>query len=71
MGYNILSLAIDEGKLADRNGVQEALAEVYDGGTHRFRVELEPGSGTIIRFQVIEGRPTGLEWREISFARVP
>jgi CubicO group peptidase (beta-lactamase class C family) len=69
--WGSMVVTLRDGKLVVRNGVLEGVAEVSDSATHQIRVELEPGDGTIIAFQLTDDRATALEWRRMRFTRVP
>jgi hypothetical protein len=54
-----VEVSVRDGRLYVVSGVLESVAEVYDGATHRWRVELS-GSGNVLQFFVEEGRVTAV-----------
>jgi hypothetical protein len=68
--WGSLEVSVRGDRIVVRNGVLECVAEVYDGTQHQIRVELEPRSGRVVAFQVVEGRPVSAEYNRIRYLRV-
>ena len=58
------------GKLHVRAGALRATAEVYDHVTDKLRVELEPGSGEIIEFKIVDGKAAAMIYGGREFKRI-
>jgi hypothetical protein len=69
--WGSLEVAVRDGRPVVRNGVLESVAEVFDGAQHRLRVELEPGAGRVVTFEVVDGRPVSAEYNGVRYRRVP
>jgi hypothetical protein len=54
--FGTIDVTFQDGRIRARNGVLESVAEVYDGTKHMLRVELTPGSGSVLEFLVTDGR---------------
>jgi CubicO group peptidase (beta-lactamase class C family) len=57
--WGSVEVSVRDGRLYVVNGVLESEAEVFDGTTHRWRVELS-GSGSVLQFFVEDGRVTAV-----------
>jgi CubicO group peptidase (beta-lactamase class C family) len=68
--WGSLEVSMRDGRLVVRNGVLECVAEVYDGTQHRLRVELEPGAGRVVTFEVVDGHPASAEYNGVRYRRV-
>jgi hypothetical protein len=68
--WGSLEVSVRDGRLVVRNGVLESVAEVFDGAQHRLRVELEPGAGRVVTFEVVDGRPVSAEYGGVRYRRV-
>jgi hypothetical protein len=68
--WGSLTVSTRDGRLVVRNGVLECVAEVFDGARHRLRVELEPGTGRVVTFEVVDGRPVSAEYNGVRYRRV-
>jgi CubicO group peptidase (beta-lactamase class C family) len=69
--WGSLEVSVRNGRLVVRNGVLECVAEVYDGAQHQLRVELEPRSGRVVTFQVVDGRAVSAQYNNVVYARAP
>ncbi len=56
--FGSLEVTLRDGRLHVRNGVLEGVAEVFDGTKNQLRVELTPGSGSVVEFVSADGRIT-------------
>ena len=68
--WGSLEVSVRDDRLVVRNGVLECVAEVYDGTRHQLRVELEPGSGRVVTFQVVDRRAVSAEYGGVRYPRV-
>jgi CubicO group peptidase (beta-lactamase class C family) len=68
--FGTIDVTFQDGRIRARNGVLESVAEVYDGTKHMLRVELTPGSGSVLEFLVTDGRVTGMMANGRRLARV-
>lgn len=68
--WGSLEVSVRDGRFLVRNGVLECVAEVFDGAHHRLRVELEPRSGRVVTFEVVEGRAVSAEYNGVRYLRV-
>ena len=68
--FGSLVVSVRDGRLYVANGVLESVAEVYDGAPYKWRVELTPGSGSVLEFQVEDGRVTGVSFEGPRLRRV-
>jgi CubicO group peptidase (beta-lactamase class C family) len=60
---------VSDGRLWAEIGLLKSIAEVFDGTTHRLRVEMEPGSGEVVEFKVVDGKVTGVKFSNRDFVR--
>jgi hypothetical protein len=68
--WGSLEVSVRDGRLVVRNGVLECVAEVFDGAQHRLRVELEPGAGRVLTFEVVDGHPVSAEYNGVRYPRM-
>jgi CubicO group peptidase (beta-lactamase class C family) len=68
--WGSLQVSVRDGRIVVRNGVLEAVAEVYDGTRHQLRVELDADVGRLMTFDVADGRPRAVEYNGVRFDRV-
>jgi CubicO group peptidase (beta-lactamase class C family) len=53
---------VRDGRLWAQIGLLKSIAEVFDGTTNKLRVELEPGAGEVIQFNIDNGRAVSLNY---------
>lgn len=68
--FGTLEVTVRDGRLHARNGVQESMAEVYDGTKHMLRVELTPSMGSVLEFVVADGRAIAVVMSGVRLERV-
>lgn len=50
-------------------GLLKSVAEVFDATTNKLRVELEPGSGDVVQFDIEDGKAVGIVFSGRKFVR--
>ena len=70
MGELIVTNPSDSVLMAELGNLKSEAAEPYTQ-PNSIRVEMIPGSGSVLHFQVEEGRVTGAELEGMEFRRVP
>ena len=60
---------VQNGKLSVSMGPLWSEAEVYDAAKNELRVELTPGRGIVIGFEVVDGKAAGLTYGNFKFKR--
>jgi CubicO group peptidase (beta-lactamase class C family) len=68
--FGSIEVTLRDGRIHVRNGVLESVAEVYDGEKNQLRVELSPGSGSVLEFATENGRVTAVITQGVRLARV-
>ena len=68
-GFGTVEITLRDGRIHARNGVLEGVAEVLDGATHAWRVELIPATGGVLQFVVEGGRVTAMTMNGARFER--
>ncbi len=68
--FGSLVVDIRDGRVHVRNGVLESVAEVYDGARNMLRVELDPGTGSVVEFVAEGDRVTAARYNGYRLERV-
>jgi len=66
-----MTWTVREGRLWAEIGVLKSIATVFDNQTDRLRVELEPGTGTVVQFKFENDRALGLSHQGFEYTRKP
>ena len=68
--WGSVTITLRDGRIYARNGVLESVAEVFDGAQNALRVEITPGSGTVLAFAATAGRITAVTFNGSRYDRV-
>lgn len=65
-----MTWTLRDGRLWSRMGALVSVAEVFDAGTHKLRVELEPGGGEVVEFKFENGRAVAIVYDGRTYPRI-